>query len=331
MTDNTHNDLTLEELSARREKLGLSVADMANRIKVSREIIHFIEQGEFNRIGSATFIRGHVGNYARELGLDPQMLLDLVPPQHLKPYEPKLSSSKVSNPLSRVKTHSSGFGRYVLGTFLVAALGLSFYFVYDKWDSKQSDPILQIANDRSDVPVDDNPQKKKVIYSSLLPQADLAGEDSTPPANEQIINAGNGSETMTENFDGNQQTTVPSDEGSDNDSLDNLNAQSQPQESNNRTMSEQARYSIQFDISEQAWVSIKTESGETVVSDLIGPGKRQYNADESLHFRIGNAGQLSLHINEQAIDLSNHTRQNVADFNWPPKDGSMTIDNSEQR
>lgn len=324
MTDNMHNELNLEQLRARREKQGLSVADMANRIKVSREIINHIEQGEFNRIGSATFIRGHVGNYARELDFDPQAILALVPAQHLKPHEPKLSSSKVSNPLSRVKTQSSGFGRYVLGTFLVAALGLSFYFVYDKWDSREVDFTQQTAQQLSDLPVDDSSKKKKVIYSSLLPQADMVDEESQSEKTTESAIENSESEIAPLNFDGNDdQDTNPSLNSpisSDSDEVIN-NQSSQQVESDDQTPSERPQYAIRFDLSEQAWVSITTQSGETVVSDLIGPGERNYSAEEPLHLRIGNASKLRLHINEQAIDLSDYTRQNVADFDWPSQEG----------
>jgi len=318
MTDNTHNDLSLDELSARRDKQGLSVADMANRIKVSREIINYIEQGEFDRIGSATFIRGHVSNYARELNLDPQLILSLVPAQHLKPYEPRLSSSKVSSPLSRVKTHSSGFGRYVLGTFLVAALGLSFYFVYDKWDSNQSDQVIQVAQESSDLATNDS-AKKKVIYSSLLPQAELADENK-PAVKPQTTDDAGDTGIMMESFD--QEDAEDIVEPQNSDLIDEVGNQTTQQfETTPPTTSEQARYSIRFDLSEQAWVAIKTQDGDNVVSDLIGPGERQYNADEPLNFRIGNAANLKLYINGQVVDLSAHTRQDVAVFNWPLNEG----------
>lgn len=322
MTNNTNNELTLEQLRARRDKQGLSVADMANRIKVSREIIQYIEQGEFNRIGSATFIRGHLGNYARELQLDPQAVLNLVPAQHLKPYEPKLSSSKVSNPLSRVKTHSSGFGPYVLGTFLVAALGLSVYFVYDKWQSDPADQAIDLVEKQSDTPVKDTPAKKKVIYSSLLPQADMAEQDNKDVAEPSETGQGaDNSDMMTEGFD-EQTDDEPIEQPAE--PLAAQTEQSATEAETNHTTdiqnnAEQALYSIRFDLSEQAWVSIKTEQGDTVVSDLIGPGERLYRADQPVHFRIGNAGQLTLQINDETIDLSDHTRQNVADFNWPPE------------
>jgi Helix-turn-helix. len=320
MTDNKHNELTLDQLRARRDKQGLSVADMANRLKVSREVINYIEQGEFNRIGSATFIRGHVGNYARELGFDPQTVLDLVPAQHLKPYEPKLTSSKVSNPLSRVKTHSSGFGRYVLGTFLVAALGLSFYFVYDKWDSHETDFARQNAQQNSQLPLTESNEKKKVIYSSLLPQADLADEESNH--DEALLPLSDDHEIMTEDFDGHVTDGTP--ETNNGEPLEDTEAETGQDYQSDAVVesaTKETLYTIRFNLSEQAWVSVKTKSGDTVVSDLIGPGERQYNADEPIHFRIGNASQIKLFINDQAVDLTRNTSQNVADFDWPTQEG----------
>lgn len=314
MTDNTHNDLTLEELSARREKLGLSVADMANRIKVSREIIHFIEQGEFNRIGSATFIRGHVGNYARELKLDPQIIIAMVPEQHLKPYEPKLSTHRATNPLSRVKTQSSGFGRYVLGTFLVAALGVSVYFVYDKWDNNQADAVNQTALNDDSMNTGTESKQKKVIYSSLLPQAELI-QDNNSDVN-QSVSPDNQDEGTNLDF---EDPSEPQPQDNTDEPVSVSDESAVLESSTDETLN-QHLYNIRFDLTEQAWVSIKTESGETVVSDLIGPGERSYGADEPVNFRIGNANQLRLTINGQTVDLTASTRKNVANFSWPLPD-----------
>ncbi|MCX7545966.1 helix-turn-helix domain-containing protein [Marinicella gelatinilytica] len=313
MTDSKSSKLTIEQLSAHRDKQGLSVAEVANRIKVSREIINYIEEGEFNRIGSPTFIRGHVGNYAKEIGLDPRSVLSLVPEEHLKPFEMKLSSSKVSNPLSRVKTQSGGFGRYVLGTFLVAALGLSFYFVYDKWDNGQQDNVIQTVQLNQDTSTKDNNKQKKVIYSSLLPQADLPEQQAVQEENIEAVDHDEKSEIMTESFDGD---TEPSETPMDEADSDAVEA---PQQTDavNQDESDKPMYSIHFNLAEQAWVSVKTQSGTPVITDLIGPGERHYSANEAMHFRIGNASNTELKINGVEVDMSQNTRQNVADFNWP--------------
>lgn len=320
MTESNKDQLTIEALKSHRNKQGLSVAEIANRIKVNRVIIQYIEQGEFNRIGSPTFIRGHVGNYAKELGLSAHDVLSLVPEEHLKPQEIKLSSKKGSSPLSRVKTHSSGFGRYVLGTFLVAALGLSFYFVYDKWDSRESAVLQSVSTEQPDSVLDEQSQKK-VIYSSLLPQADIQDKSLGQRANtDSQASDKDAGQIMSESFDEDDElisveadNETPVDKSPDDNSTHSDNQGQQP-------LSNQALYDIRFNLREQAWVSIKTGNGETVVSDLIGPGERQYSVSGPVHFRIGNAANLSLKINDINVDLGKNSRNNVADFDWPPKE-----------
>ncbi|MGJ8664405.1 MAG: RodZ domain-containing protein, partial [Marinicella sp.] len=76
-------------------------------------------------------------------------------------------------------------------------------------------------------------------------------------------------------------------------------------------------YTIKMELAEQAWVSIKTQNGEKIVHDLIGPGLREYHSDQPMHFRIGNVETLQLLINDNQVELSELSEEDIADFNWP--------------
>lgn len=78
-----------------------------------------------------------------------------------------------------------------------------------------------------------------------------------------------------------------------------------------------AAYSIVMEFEEQAWVSIKTLDGENVVQDLMGPGRREIQVNEPVHFRIGNAQKAQLSINNDSVELAPLTNRDIADFQWP--------------
>lgn len=62
-------------LRAARERLGLSLADIAQATKFGTRQIEALEQNDAQRLPPATFVRGMLRGYARRVALDPQPLL----------------------------------------------------------------------------------------------------------------------------------------------------------------------------------------------------------------------------------------------------------------
>ena len=63
------------QLVAARERMGLSVADVAQRIKLHRRQLEAIERGDWESLPGMAFARGSVRSYARLVGVDPTALL----------------------------------------------------------------------------------------------------------------------------------------------------------------------------------------------------------------------------------------------------------------
>lgn len=63
-------------LAAERERQGISVADMAARLRLHPKQIAAIEAEDLDRLPGGPFVRGFVRNYAKELRIDPAPLLD---------------------------------------------------------------------------------------------------------------------------------------------------------------------------------------------------------------------------------------------------------------
>lgn len=62
-----------------REKLGLSVADVAGQIKFAPRQIEALEADDFKHLPEAAFLRGFVRSYAKILRLDAQTLIESLP------------------------------------------------------------------------------------------------------------------------------------------------------------------------------------------------------------------------------------------------------------
>ena len=57
-----------------RERMGLSLDDVASSTRIARRYLEAIEADEFSRLPAATFVRGYLRSLARLLEVDPERL-----------------------------------------------------------------------------------------------------------------------------------------------------------------------------------------------------------------------------------------------------------------
>jgi len=86
-----------EELKQTRESLGLTIEQLSNRTKISKEIISSIETGDLN-ILPKTYLRLFIKAYAQEMNLDPQDILHHFE-EYLEATKVPLTDPKVPNPI----------------------------------------------------------------------------------------------------------------------------------------------------------------------------------------------------------------------------------------
>lgn len=63
------------QLSRTRQAQGLSVSDVAARLRIRRKFVEALENEDWHDVGEFVYVRGFLKNYADLLGLDPQPLL----------------------------------------------------------------------------------------------------------------------------------------------------------------------------------------------------------------------------------------------------------------
>ena len=299
--------VSIDQLKSIREKKNMTVESLSDTLKVSKAFIDYIENGQFEKLGAPTFIKGHVTNYCKALNLDTNAVIQQIPEHFLQIQNLKPSDAFGASPLARVKQSSNHLGKYAIGTALLTMLALSFFFVWDKWSVPtgvgQEQTAFTSAADKNDK--DSATQGKNITYSSLIPQVSLdAKSTSTEAEDETTDNVGTEMPDLA---------SVPLEaNGADNDELSQ--AESTEELS---TVAAMATFSIELQLDDQAWVSIKTNDGEKLVHDLIGPGVHQYQTDQTMHFRIGNATNARVMINNEPVDFSAFLKQDIADFKWP--------------
>ena len=82
------------DLRAERERRGLSVHQVAQELHVSDFMIDALERGDYPVLGEPVFVRGHLRNYARALGISEQQLLSAYEQTQNKPPPPPLVTQR---------------------------------------------------------------------------------------------------------------------------------------------------------------------------------------------------------------------------------------------
>lgn len=143
-----------------REKLGLSITEVADQIKFAGRQIEALEADEFEQLPEMTFVRGFVRSYAKILNLDASALLALLPLPEVTPQPLVYRSVEVPFPTEYTAQRSN---LVWLGTALLLAVLIVIFAVW-----QYTKPVIE------------SHETIKTETSLALPVEALAPEMSAP-------------------------------------------------------------------------------------------------------------------------------------------------------
>jgi len=123
------------QLAAARETCGLSVADIAQQLKLSPSQVEALESGNYSRLPGAVFVRGFVRNYARLVKLDVAALLAQAA-HELPPSAPVIQAAQLAAEIPFPTARGFGWKKYAIAALVVSIPLVIFEFYYD--DAQQS-------------------------------------------------------------------------------------------------------------------------------------------------------------------------------------------------
>lgn len=119
-------------LAGARNSQGLSIAEVAENLKITESYVRAIEDSAFDALPQAAFVRGYIRNYARLVGLGGEELV--------KDFDcyigndgldaPRLQGSRKIKPL---RAHSAPSPAHALALLLVVSLGGLSYYLWNEW------------------------------------------------------------------------------------------------------------------------------------------------------------------------------------------------------
>ena len=292
-----------EILRGGREARGLTVANVAQMLKLGVRQVEAMEAGRFDLLPGPAFVRGFLRNYARLLGLDAEPLVaavDAGPTSAARVELSPVSNADGVMPVSGERRMSSTPVVLVaFGLLLVVLVG--WYF---DWFRTPGQPANELALPTSPEIV---PQNEPLFPPP--PSAEDVGEPGLPAqvAVEPVepSTADEGAAPRGESAAAQPAEPAPPP------------AQPAPVPATPAEPAVQASATggsvIELRFAGESWFEVRDASGNIVATGTGSAGQvRSVRGTAPLALVIGNAGQVRLSHNGQAVDLVPHTRVSVA-------------------
>ena len=112
-----------QRLRQAREAAGLTLDDVAQRLRMPAQVVRSLEEEQWQRLGAPVFVRGQLRSYARLLGVDVGQVLEQA---QVGPIVPPTLVSHTHTP--RARRIAESVGRRLLYVGITAALAVPVWF-----------------------------------------------------------------------------------------------------------------------------------------------------------------------------------------------------------
>jgi len=262
-------------LAAARQARGMTVTEVALRLKFSPRQIEALEADRYDVLRGPAMVRGMIRTYARLIGADPGPLLEALHRQ-LNTGPVTMLPRAMEVPFPRVAPKGSFV--YVMLSAVVVIAVLS---VIAEWVLRPN--AVPVAGSPTPVPA---PQREvaPAFPREAVPAPARVAEPAPPPATAMSV-------------------TPPAPAPAA--------AERRPSLVQHETVLNAQRIELLFD--RESWVEIKDADGRVVFSQLNPPGSRRNVVGEApFSIIIGNATGVKLRYNNTDVDLAPFTRTDVA-------------------
>lgn len=277
-----------------RIKRNLSIGEVSRRLRLSEQKIIAIEENDFSKLPSSTFLRGFIRNYANFLQLDFNSLIPLLS-QSAGLIVQQNSNKQPRTILLESKRlgHTSNVHRLFILAFIVLSIALLGYGIYNNYSDWGEYFVVKNEGDTPGTQIDSVKQENGQTTMELslplpnLPSTSWNAVESFKPINEK-------STTIAPPLS----TPVTSEIKDD--------AQINVQESSNNS----SEKIVQLTFSRESWVEIRDSKKKVIFMKTNAKGSEQVvKGMPPLYLVIGNASGVGLTYNGKAVDLVPYTRK----------------------
>ncbi|HHY0509210.1 TPA: cytoskeleton protein RodZ [Vibrio parahaemolyticus] len=296
-------------LKNKRESLGMTQKQVADRLRLRVSVIEDIENNRFESQQVATFTRGYLRSYAKFVGLDEKVVLvALEQTADVKPKEQEIEMQS----FSRKTKHEKHNSRIMLLTWVIAIVIIGISAAW-WWQNQQENSLAQVvaeANVETSQPSADEIADIDLMTEEELiasTPAELAVSNNT--ASESSINAAQTddvvpAETEESTTEATQQPVAV------------IEAAEEVQDASPVVPEGMTLLTMKFKA--DCWIQVKDTNGKTLVSGTQKPGQDvELTGKAPFKVILGAPEGVTMTFASEPVDLSGYTSGKVARFTLP--------------
>ncbi|MEK2043371.1 cytoskeleton protein RodZ [Vibrio parahaemolyticus] len=296
-------------LKNKRESLGMTQKQVADRLRLRVSVIEDIENNRFESQQVATFTRGYLRSYAKFVGLDEKVVLvALEQTADVKPKEQEIEMQS----FSRKTKHEKHNSRIMLLTWVIAIVIIGISAAW-WWQNQQENSLAQVvaeANVETSQPSADEIADIDLMTEEELiasTPAELAASSNT--ASESSINAAQTDEVVPAETE--ESTTEATKEP-----VAVIEAAEEVQEASPVVPEGMTLLTMKFKA--DCWIQVKDTNGKTLVSGTQKPGQDvELTGKAPFKVILGAPEGVTMTFASEPVDLSGYTSGKVARFTLP--------------
>ncbi|EPM4851574.1 cytoskeleton protein RodZ [Vibrio parahaemolyticus] len=296
-------------LKNKRESLGMTQKQVADRLRLRVSVIEDIENNRFESQQVATFTRGYLRSYAKFVGLDEKVVLvALEQTADVKSKEQEIEMQS----FSRKTKHEKHNSRIMLLTWVIAIVIIGISAAW-WWQNQQENSLAQVvaeANVETSQPSADEIADIDLMTEEELiasTPAELAASNNT--ASESSINAAQTDEVVPAETEESttEATQVP---------VAVIEAAEEVQEESPVVPEGMTLLTMKFKA--DCWIQVKDTNGKTLVSGTQKPGQDvELTGKAPFKVILGAPEGVTMTFASEPVDLSGYTSGKVARFTLP--------------
>ncbi|HHG3119640.1 TPA: cytoskeleton protein RodZ [Vibrio parahaemolyticus] len=296
-------------LKNKRESLGMTQKQVADRLRLRVSVIEDIENNRFESQQVATFTRGYLRSYAKFVGLDEKVVLvALEQTADVKPKEQEIEMQS----FSRKTKHEKHNSRIMLLTWVIAIVIIGISAAW-WWQNQQENSLAQVvaeANVETSQPSADEIADIDLMTEEELiasTPAELAASNNT--ASESSLNAAQTDEVVPAETE--ESTTEATQEP-----VAVIEAAEEVQEASPVVPEGMTLLTMKFKA--DCWIQVKDTNGKTLVSGTQKPGQDvELTGKAPFKVILGAPEGVTMTFASEPVDLSGYTSGKVARFTLP--------------
>ncbi|HCE2379439.1 cytoskeleton protein RodZ [Vibrio parahaemolyticus] len=291
-------------LKNKRESLGMTQKQVADRLRLRVSVIEDIENNRFESQQVATFTRGYLRSYAKFVGLDEKVVLvALEQTADVKPKEQEIEMQS----FSRKTKHEKHNSRIMLLTWVIAIVIIGISAAW-WWQNQQENSLAQVVAEAN--VETSQPSADEIADIDLMTEEELIA--STPAelaASESSINAAQTDEVVPAETE--ESTTEATQEP-----VAVIEAAEEVQEASPVVPEGMTLLTMKFKA--DCWIQVKDTNGKTLVSGTQKPGQDvELTGKAPFKVILGAPEGVTMTFASEPVDLSGYTSGKVARFTLP--------------